>query len=392
MGGAKSQQDRLVRRSFRHKRPMQGTVHYFYYYVVLIATLLCGNRIVILPLTTSSWMVGTSGVVVAFTGPLCGRPPSLMGTGTTAGRHGLPKQQQQPTSTAPGVITRTVLTSSQQWYPMNVQRQRQSRPSNLILLSWSTSPTKKSTSSSSSRPSITTRMATKDNDANNNKIDDLFDIQTTVSLVGGQSALIAIAAIIGAFIGTPNCGLGPHIDFSPPSLWEGLLWSAPLGIISYGLDLLEDRFVPLQDVSKATQRSILTLLGGTFKPLIGFVTAGALAVAAGLGEEMLFRGVLQYELLNMLDSQFFALVISSVVFGALHAVTPLYAVLAFLASLYFGWMYLSTGNLAVPIATHAFYDWVAVLYAHYEVTTQMSDEERLSLLKWSGPVNDERRR
>jgi membrane protease YdiL (CAAX protease family) len=216
--------------------------------------------------------------------------------------------------------------------------------------------------------------------------DDFFDLRTTAALVGGQSALIALAAIVGLLVGTPNYGFGPDIDFSGGALLEGILWTAPLGVIALGLDLVEDRFPALQDVTRATQRSVLNLLGGTFKPIGGLLTAACLGLAAGLGEELLFRGIFQYELLDRFDSQMIALGTSSIVFGALHAVTPLYAILASLASLYFGWLYLLTGNLAVPISTHAFYDWVALLYAHYEVS-QLTREEQWSLARWYGPMD-----
>mmetsp|Transcript_7893 Transcript_7893/g.16384 ORF Transcript_7893/g.16384 Transcript_7893/m.16384 type:complete len:106 (+) Transcript_7893:1-318(+) len=96
---------------------------------------------------------------------------------------------------------------------------------------------------------------------------------------------------------------------------------------------------------------------------------------------MLFRGVMQFELGGWLGSDVVAVGLTSLVFGALHAVTPLYAGLAALASVYFGWLYLATGNLMVPIVTHAFYDWAALLYAHWTVAN-MSDEEQQSLLEW----------
>jgi hypothetical protein len=48
-----------------------------------------------------------------------------------------------------------------------------------------------------------------------------------------------------------------------------------------------------------------------------------------------------------------ALISSAAVFGALHAVAPLYAILAGVASLHFGRLHLSYGNLGVPIVCHA---------------------------------------
>lgn len=226
-----------------------------------------------------------------------------------------------------------------------------------------------------------TLQSTNSNAEDDTGEDKLFDITTTIALVGGQSLLIVIAVIAAKFAGTPNFGLGPGFDSSLPFLVKGLIWTLPLGILAFALDVVEDKFVALQDVTKATQSSVLSLLGGTFKPLLGCVTALALGAAAGIGEEMLFRGVMQFELGSKLGSEVLAVGITSIVFGALHAVTPLYAGLAALASVYFGWLYLATGNLMVPIVTHAFYDWAALLYAHWTVSN-MTDDEQQSLLEW----------
>lgn len=79
-----------------------------------------------------------------------------------------------------------------------------------------------------------------------------------------------------------------------------------------------------------------------------------------------------------------AVVVASIIFGALHAVTPLYAFLATLASVYFGLIYLWSGNLAVAIVSHAFYDLCALLYAHWTVS-RLSEKEQVALTTWRGP-------
>jgi uncharacterized protein len=67
------------------------------------------------------------------------------------------------------------------------------------------------------------------------------------------------------------------------------------------------------------------------------------------------------------------------VFGLLHAVTPLYAILATIASVYFGAIYIVTDNLAVPISCHAVYDIGALLYAHWSVCQlSLTEQDALS--------------
>ena len=192
-----------------------------------------------------------------------------------------------------------------------------------------------------------------------------------------------MAAAAAAFLGTDNLGLGPGFVLSVDAIQRGALATAPLFLLAFVLDFVE-RYVPaLQDVTKATQRAVLALLGRKKKPLIALGTAIALGAAAGVGEEMLFRGVLQAELSSRLGDPI-ALALSSIIFGALHAVTPLYAALASLASVFFGYLYIQSHNLAVPIICHALYDVGALLWAHWTVT-DMPSEEQEEIINWAGP-------
>ena len=68
-----------------------------------------------------------------------------------------------------------------------------------------------------------------------------------------------------------------------------------------------------------------------------------ISLLAGLGEELLFRGLIQDGLVGWLGP-WPALVLTSVLFGLMHPITPGYAVLATLAGAYLGWVYLATGE------------------------------------------------
>ncbi len=56
----------------------------------------------------------------------------------------------------------------------------------------------------------------------------------------------------------------------------------------------------------------------------------------------------------------YGLISSSLLFGLAHAVTPLYAILATLISLYLGLSmeYGDSRNLLIPMIIHAFYDFL----------------------------------
>jgi membrane protease YdiL (CAAX protease family) len=90
-----------------------------------------------------------------------------------------------------------------------------------------------------------------------------------------------------------------------------------------------------------------------------------ISALAGLGEEMLFRGVIQRAIAGGLEeplSEWIALAVAGTLFGLVHSITRTYAVLATLIGFYLGWLWLATGNLLVPIVAHAVYDFLALVY------------------------------
>jgi hypothetical protein len=90
-----------------------------------------------------------------------------------------------------------------------------------------------------------------------------------------------------------------------------------------------------------------------------------IAALAGVGEEMLFRGVVQAASAQEIGGPYgvwLGLLIAAVLFGLLHSITPTYAILAGLIGLYLGGLWLASGNLLTPIVAHGAYDFVALLY------------------------------
>jgi membrane protease YdiL (CAAX protease family) len=99
------------------------------------------------------------------------------------------------------------------------------------------------------------------------------------------------------------------------------------------------------------------------RPLLAnctIVELAALSLGAGLGEELLFRAALQ-GLLTRWFGQLAALVVASVVFGLMHAITPTYAMGATLLGAWLGWCWQVADSLLVAVVAHAFYDFVALV-------------------------------
>jgi membrane protease YdiL (CAAX protease family) len=103
-----------------------------------------------------------------------------------------------------------------------------------------------------------------------------------------------------------------------------------------------------------------------------------IAMLAGVGEELFFRGFLQ-GLAGRWLTPWGGLLAASVLFGLMHPITPAYIVLAAALGAYLGWVQLATENLLVVIVAHSVYDWLALLYVAREPrprsrTAQMPQE------------------
>lgn len=165
-----------------------------------------------------------------------------------------------------------------------------------------------------------------------------------------EAAIAPVALAIGLAIGRH-----PLESFS----WD---WrAAGLGVLASGpmiavLLLGVWRPVgPLGEIKQFFDREMAPIFEGRGWPDLLLVS-----LAAGIGEEMLFRGVVQGLLMGTLGRGL-GLAASAVIFGLMHPVTRAYAIVAGIFGAYLGGLWLATGNLLVPMAAHSVYDFVALL-------------------------------
>jgi uncharacterized protein len=85
----------------------------------------------------------------------------------------------------------------------------------------------------------------------------------------------------------------------------------------------------------------------------------AIYLATGVPEEFLFRGLIQNSLERSVGRA--ALPIASIIFGLAHLPDPRYVLLATLAGVAYGWVYLVTRRITASAVTHALVDWIWVL-------------------------------
>lgn len=166
-----------------------------------------------------------------------------------------------------------------------------------------------------------------------------------------EGGLFALSIILGWLIGIPvwlKCRL------SLEAVAYGLALTIPmLAFLAFAYLTRLEKFVEI--------RGLLRDLLGKSLAACQFLDLCALALLAGVSEEFLFRGVMEPWLVRW--GSVTAVVVTNLVFGLCHAVTPTYFVLATLMGVYLSstmwWTY--DPNLLIPVLCHSLYDLVAFL-------------------------------
>ena len=168
-----------------------------------------------------------------------------------------------------------------------------------------------------------------------------------------EGGLLVLAWGLGHLLGAP---VEDQTTFTPSAfvlgvvatvpLVAGLYWilHTPREVVAQLRGVIEDKVAPLFADCSVTGIAVISIL-------------------AGAGEEALFRGVLQTYLAEHVGVGVLpALLVTSSLFGLVHPVTALYAVMAGLIGLYLGVLAIWHDNLLVPMVVHALYDFVALTY------------------------------
>jgi len=174
-----------------------------------------------------------------------------------------------------------------------------------------------------------------------------------------EGGLVVVALTLGWIVGQPPLetlhrswsafGWGCAAAVGPlAGLWLCLRWNwKPIQRL---VELVEQRVLPLFEQCGPAELAIIALL-------------------AGVGEETLFRGVVQAATADWIGGSagvWVGLLAASLLFGLAHLVTPAYGVFAALMGFYLGLLWIWTGNLLTPVTAHAVYDFFALLYLRHK--------------------------
>jgi CAAX protease family protein len=179
-------------------------------------------------------------------------------------------------------------------------------------------------------------------------------------LTNRRDFLVTAVVFEGSLAGLA-AGLGWWFQIDPLArfAWDAraIAWGLAAAVPMFGLFLMGNRF-PIGPL-RAIRQFLHEMLGPSLAACRWYDLL-LVALVAGAGEEILFRGLLQ---------PLTGLAWSNVLFGLAHSITALYAVLAGLIGLYLGWLFDSSANLIAPIVAHGVYDFLAFLVVARECRT-----------------------
>jgi membrane protease YdiL (CAAX protease family) len=175
---------------------------------------------------------------------------------------------------------------------------------------------------------------------------------------------LAVAALVLAWLFRVNLrDMFPAVG--PPllsAILRGLLATLPMLVIF--LMLINSNWPMMRQMREQVQWLIDEMF-----PSRSIMQFAMIAVLAGVGEELLFRGAMQ-SILASWTTPVIGLMITSVLFGLAHALSKLYFLFAVAVGAFFGWMALSCNDLVAPMIAHGVYDFLALAYLSRRKTQQ----------------------
>ena len=88
--------------------------------------------------------------------------------------------------------------------------------------------------------------------------------------------------------GIPNKGLGLGFAWTSSAFITGLQWTVPLFAVAGVMRILEPHSQALQEVTKATQRSVLAVMGKKRRPVFALFVSILLGAVAGTSQRVMY--------------------------------------------------------------------------------------------------------
>jgi membrane protease YdiL (CAAX protease family) len=175
------------------------------------------------------------------------------------------------------------------------------------------------------------------------------------------ASVVLIAVVFEGLLGVLGWALCAWLDLplanrlSPTAdVWLRVS-AATLPMLVLLLYVTRSKWAPIVEWRSRVEQLVGELFQG-----VGWFGLAIVSLAAGVGEEVLFRGALQ-PIAERWWGHLPGLVAASFLFAAAHAISRAYFLFALAVGLYLGWIAQAFGELITPIAVHAAYDFAALI-------------------------------
>ncbi|MFO7916137.1 MAG: type II CAAX endopeptidase family protein [Candidatus Krumholzibacteriales bacterium] len=157
---------------------------------------------------------------------------------------------------------------------------------------------------------------------------------------------------------------------------------AVLGLVilaSVSLTLPADAIAGFFERFKADNSDYISfLLSIKPKGFLSFIAvAFGLVIAAPFSEELLFRGFIQ-RIMERNMKRWLAVILAGILFGAAHFDLTLIPATA-LIGIFFGYLFVRTGNLLYPFIAHAVYNLISLLRLHFTSEAELREAGTTSI-------------
>lgn len=166
-----------------------------------------------------------------------------------------------------------------------------------------------------------------------------------------EVGLAPFSLVVGWLVGHPP--LATFVWSARDALYGA---AAALPLIAAFLAMFRWPVGPLAKVKEFCEEEIVPMFNESYWSELALIS-----LSAGVGEEMIYRGVLQATLMDWLGVGW-GLVLTSAIFGVLHPSSFSYIIVMGVLGSYLGGLWILNGNLLTVMVTHAVYLLVVLGY------------------------------
>lgn len=164
-----------------------------------------------------------------------------------------------------------------------------------------------------------------------------------------------------------------------------MLASLPAVLFSYSINKLVPMPEAFQQMEAETTEALKALLHMD-GPLELLANLSLLALLPAIGEELVFRGVLQRQLMRRMSNPYVVILLSAAIFSFVHFQFEGFLP-RWLLGILLGWLYWRTGNFWVPVAAHFVNNGLQVLgqYLYSKDLSSVNFEQDVEV-PWAGAL------